>query len=380
MAKVKNHAPADPAAEGSAPAAAGKQKRFPVGLLVLLILIFVLTSGFLSYKMLTGPKAPTDKSYVAVTIPSGASTAQIGSQLEKEGIIVSGLAFNLYSRTHDLSSQYKAGTYSLQRSMNVAKIAQTMAEGKTDNEKFTVIAGNHEYEIGASLAKAGMVDEAKFKKVIETTDFTEKYDFLQDAQKNKHILEGYLYPDTYELPLGSSEKQVVEKMLDGFQSVFTDDLKARAQKRGMTINQVVIVASIIEREAGIDDDRAKIASVIYNRLNKKMALQMDSTVAYAMSVDGNEKKADLSNADTRYDSPYNTYLNKGLPPGPICSPSLKSIQAALYPAKTDYLYFVLSARLDGSCVFSKTSAQFSKDVAAYDKAKKAQQAKQANQN
>ncbi len=352
---------------------ARKKKGMSAGKLVFLILVFLMTSVLFAYVIMTGPRNPEDEEYIAVTVPEGTSADSIGQQLEYSGVVNSGLAFSLYSRIHGLSSGYKAGTYSLQRSMSVGEIAGIIASGKTNNQKFVVIEGYQEYETGAKLAAEGIVDETKFRDIIEKKDFTGDYDFLSDAQQGEHRLEGYLFPNTYELPLGSTEEDVVRTLLDGFDAAFTQDLRDRAAERNLTINQAVIIASIIERETADDGDRARIASVIYNRLEKKMALQMCSTVNYAMSLDGIDKKLDLTNVDTGYNSPYNTYLHKGLPPGPICSPGLKSIEAALYPADTDYLYFVLDDSLDGKSKFSSDEETFEKDVEAYAKAKEKQQ-------
>ena len=187
---------------------------------------------------------------------------------------------------------------------------------------------------------------------------------MKDAQKGKNHLEGYLFPSTYQVAPKADEEQIITTMLNQFDTVFTDEYKARAKKLGYTENQIIIIASIIEKEAQVDEDRPKIASVIYNRLDDGMNLQMCSTVQYILG----KAKPVLSVADTKIDSPYNTYIHSGLPKGPICSPGEASIKAALYPAKTDYMYFVVSEKLDGSHNFSKSYSKFEKDTRAYEKA------------
>ena len=153
-------------------------------------------------------------------------------------------------------------------------------------------------------------------------------------------------------------------MLNQYDKVFTKKYKKRAKELNLSENEIIIIASLIERESQYDGDRAKIASVIYNRIKAGMPLQIDATIQYALG----KPKENLSIADTKIDSPYNTYTNKGLPPGPICSPGKASIKAALYPESTDYLYYVVSEKLDGTHNFSKDYNKFLKDKEAYSKA------------
>ena len=172
---------------------------------------------------------------------------------------------------------------------------------------------------------------------------------LKKAQKGKHNLEGYLFPSTYTIPATSDGDFIISTMLSAYQKVFTDADRAKAKKLGYSENEIIIIASIIEKEAAVE-------------------LQMDSTVQYVLSLSSDRKK-DLSIDDTKVDSKYNTYKYTGLPPGPICNPGRASIEAALNPAKTKYMYFILSDRLDDTMVFSTTYKQFLKDKEAYYKAR-----------
>jgi UPF0755 protein len=171
-------------------------------------------------------------------------------------------------------------------------------------------------------------------------------------------LEGFLFPETYEMKVGASESQIAERMLSQFDKVFKDSYYERAEELGMTINEVVTLASVIEREAQLDSERARISGVFHNRINKGWKLQSCATVQYILG----ERKEVLSYDDIAIESPYNTYINAGLPPSPIASPGEKSIIAALYPEDTDFMFFVASGENDGSHIFSKTLKEHEKAV------------------
>lgn len=297
---------------------------------------------------------------VSVTIPSGSGTGQIGQTLEEKGIIVSANKFKLWSRIKGYDSKYKAGTYSLSPSMDLETIADIIVGGKVNTVNFTIPEGYTIYQTARAIADKGLGDYNTLVSLIETADFD--YDFLNGAQDNKNRLEGYLFPNTYTIDEGMSEEQIIKVMLSQFEK---QPYKTYGDARSKySLNDIITIASIIERECKVDEERPLVASVIYNRLAKGMPLQMCSTVQYVL---GKQKEV-LTYADTKIESPYNTYINAGLPPGPICSPGLAAVQAALNPADTDYLYFVLSEKLDGTSNFSSDYAQFERDKAAYDKA------------
>ncbi|MDD5926983.1 MAG: endolytic transglycosylase MltG [Firmicutes bacterium] len=304
-----------------------------------------------------------DTQTVSVIISSGSSTGQIGQILEEEGIISSADKFKIWSRIKGYDSRYKAGTYTLSPSMDFQKIADIIVSGKVTTVNFTIPEGYTIYQTASAIAAKGLGDYDTLVSLIEAGDF--EYDFLKDAQNNKNKLEGYLFPNTYTVDEGMNEEQIIKVMLDQFEK---QPYKVYAESgSSYSLNDIITVASIIERECKVDEERPLVASVIYNRLAKGMPLQMCSTVQYVL---GKQKEV-LTYADTRIESPYNTYTNTGLPPGPICSPGLAAIKAALNPADTDYLYFVLSEKLDGTSNFSSDYAQFEKDKAAYDKAYRA---------
>ena len=187
------------------------------------------------------------------------------------------------------------------------------------------------------------------------------YDFISQIPDREKKLEGYLFPDTYEIYKETSAEAIVDKLLSRFNNIFTKEYKNRAKELNMTIDQVVTLASIIEREAKLDSERKTISAVFHNRLKKKMLLQSCATVQYILK----EQKEELTYKDLEIESPYNTYKHIGLPPGPIASPGLKAIEAALYPENTDYLYFF--TKDDSSHVFSRT---YNEHISAQNKFKK----------
>ena len=332
--------------------------------IILILVVFAFVGCLIALNQMAKAYDPSDKTVVTVTIPSGSTTESIGHILVKKGVIESADAFKYYSKFKSYDGNYKAGSYALSASYSMDKIAKIIESGKTNDITFTIPEGYTEYDIAKKLSKLGIVNKTEFTSLLEGGSFTGKYSFLKGAQSGSHNLEGYLFPSTYSVAANADGSTIINAMLKKYDSIFTAKYKARAKKLGYTENEIIIVASIIEKESGVDKDRAKIASVIYNRLDDGMPLQMDSTVQYVLGLDNNRKK-DLSNDDTEVNSPYNTYQNTGLPPGPICCPGEASIKAALYPADTKYMYFILSDKLDDSMSFSVTYKQFLKDKDAY---------------
>ncbi|MBU3076162.1 endolytic transglycosylase MltG [Clostridium estertheticum] len=228
---------------------------------------------------------------------------------------------------------------------------------KTNVVKVTVPEGYTYEEIGKTLQKSGLVTQKDFIKEVENWS-DNNYWFLKDVPNDKHKLDGFLFPATYSFQKNATSKVIIKKMLDTFEFNMKSN-KDYITKNKLNIRNVVIEASLVEKEAGKDVDRTKIASVIKNRLKKKMPLQIDATIIYIV---GDKKK--LYNKDLAVKSPYNTYLNKGLPPSPICNPGIKSINAAVHPEKTNYIFYVLNNKTDEH-VFSITYAEHIKNVAKY---------------
>ena len=346
---------------------ARSETRMPLKLFIFFITVAIaLFLGLFIYTNSIGDsvKDKGSKNEILVNVEKGSSTSSIGDLLKKKGIISSAAAFKIYTTFKRYDGTYQAGAYALSPSMSTEQISKALRTGKTNDITFTIPEGYTEYDIADKLAKIGIVNRDEFVNTLETAGFATEFPFLKNAQKGKHRLEGYLFPSTYTMPATSDYNFIITSMLKGYQNNFSHEDRTRAKKLGVDENKIIIIASIIEKEAAVDRDRDKVASVIYNRLKAKMPLQMDSTVQYVLSLDNNRKK-DLSIDDTQTKSPYNTYTNKGLPPGPICCPGKASIHAALNPANTKYMYFILSDRLDDSMTFSEKYSQFLKDKDAY---------------
>lgn len=335
----------------------------PIKIILLVLLVLIIAGGLfgLSYlNSIKGPLSEGSDEFVSIEIPSGSSTVDIGDILTENGIVKSTFGFRLFSKMNDYDGKYIAGHYNLSPGMTSEEICEAMCSGETVTIMFTVPEGYNISEITDLLVDNGFVDRATFEAYLENGNFTD-YSFLKYAQPGKNRLEGFLFPSTYSLPPGSNEEDIIRAMLDKFQEEFTDEMKKKGEDLGYNLNEILTIASIIEKETPVDSDRPLVSSVIYNRLDIGMYLGMDSTVLYSLG----EHKQNLTYDDTAVDSPYNTYINFGLPPGPICCPGKASMEAAINPAETDYIYFVVSPAGDGTSNFSDNYEQFEKDKEAY---------------
>jgi len=319
------------------------------------MLLTVLTAGI----ALTGcsgvvesmnePVDVADNTEIHIVIPSGASTTKISEILESEGLIRNATMFKLLSKELSADGKMQAGEYILNKTMSSEDMIDKFVDGDVYIETFvfTIPEGFETRHIIEKLSGDQVIDKEKFVELLATESFD--YRFLKDIDPSTN-LEGFLFPETYEMKAGSNEKAVINKMLGQFDSVFKDEYYTRAEDLGMTINEVITLASVIEREAQLDTERALVSGVFHNRIRKGWKLQSCATVQYILG----ERKDILSYDDIAIESPYNTYINAGLPPSPIASPGEKSIIAALYPEETDYMFFVASGENNGSHIFSKT--------------------------
>ena len=323
---------------------------------VLVLLIAVIIAGA-GYKYIHGIGEPLDSSSqekISVDIPSGSGTAAIGRILEEDGVIKSARQFKIKSRMDKNDGKYRTGVYELSPSMNMDEIMQILMDGSQNTLRFMVPEGYTLKQIADKFAETGNGTAEDFLNETQNGDFDFEYnDQMVDGEKR---YEGFLYPDTYEIYKNESAHGIIQRMLTRFEQVYdaaADEATVDTSK--YSVFDLVTVASLIEREVKLDEERPLVASVIYNRLNKNMKLQMCSTVQYALGT----PKARLMNSDLKIDSPYNTYQNAGLPAGPIASPGQASISAALHPADTDYLYFVLTSAGSGKHNFASTGDDFS---------------------
>lgn len=340
-----------------------KKSRFIPFLIILFVIVIGGIAGINFYlESLEGPYNQGNSDYIEITIPQGASTGLIAEILEEAGVVESAFKFKLYAKLNDYDGKLQAGVYNLSSYQTTKEIADSMLKSKAPTQKMTIPEGYSIKQTANSLVEQGLVDYDAFMEEVVNGSFN--YRFMTSLPAGENRLEGFLFPETYEIFTTATEYDIVNKMLSQFDKIFKDEYYDRAKALGLDIYDIITIASIIEREARVDEDRELIASVIYNRLDIGMNLQMCSTVQYILG----EPKAVLTTKDTQIDNPYNTYINAGLPPGPICSPGQKSIEAALYPADTDYIYFVVSEKLDGSHNFSSDYNKFLKDKEAYQNA------------
>jgi len=299
------------------------------------------------------PASPEGSS-ITFTVYPGESPFSVGERLEEAGIISNARLFYAYIRYHDLGHKLEAGDYTLSPGMTIPDIVQALQHGRIKEIVLTIPEGWRVEELADYLEKKGLMSAKEFLALAQRDLWVADYDFLKEAPEGVS-LEGYLFPDTYRLPVPASPGDLITRMLDNFSVKVTPEMRARAQELGFTMYQVITLASIVEREAVIPEEKPIIAGVYLNRLRKGMYLQADPTVQYAKGYDkatGRWWPSITIEEMSSVQSPYNTFLNPGLPPGPICSPGLDSIKAVLYPAETDYLFFF--SRGDGSHVFSKT--------------------------
>ncbi|MFA5638265.1 MAG: endolytic transglycosylase MltG [Anaerovoracaceae bacterium] len=340
-----------------------KNKKFNSWVLMALgVVLLLLLAGFVYLGGLSEPLDKDNKEYISISIPYGTSTQKIGTILEEEGVIKSGDKFKIYAKLHGFNGKLEAGDYLLSKSMDLDEIMNMMTKGFVKGMRFTVQEGLTVEQVASKLAKEGLVDKDEFLYEVEFGEFDYKY--IPFLPEGKDRLEGFLMPNTYEVNKDATAHDIIDRMLLQFDRVYKDEYYSKATQMGYDLNQIVNIAAMIERETRVEDERKIVASVIYNRLNSNMLLQIDATVQYALG----EQKERLLNRDLEIDSPYNTYKVKGLPKGPICSPGENSIIAALNPGKTDYYYYVLDASLNGSHRFSNDYHTFLKNKEDYLKA------------
>ncbi|MGN0180276.1 MAG: endolytic transglycosylase MltG [Monoglobaceae bacterium] len=282
---------------------------------------------------------------VDVNIPTGSSGAAIAERLKDSGIITFEAAFKLYAKI-GAEPIYQAGIHRLNSGMSYHEIiAELESAAATDRCTVTIPEGYELRQIADLLEEKGLINREIFMREAASGEFD--FDFVQALTDGENRLEGYLFPDTYTFETSESERDIINRMLDNFNNKAVPVYEQSGTDK--PLSEIVTLASVIEREAAGDEDRGKVASVFVNRLNIGMKLESCATVQYILK----ERKPVLSNDDTRIDSPYNTYMYSGLPKGPISSPGLKSIEAALNPEQTNYLYFMASA--DGkTSVFAET--------------------------
>lgn len=320
--------------------------------------------GLILNRQLNSPKNGTGQP-VEFVISSQESVDSIANRLEASGLIRSTTYFKLRIQFSGKDQEIVAGTHKLDTAMSTAEIVSAITSESTVSYAETTITfleGWRVEQYAEALLNAGLIDSIdQFLKATHEPRWNEEYAILHTRPSDAG-LEGYLFPDTYTFRDDATAEDIIAKMLDNFTSKITPELRASAESLGLTFHQALVFASIVEREASVAEERPIIASVFINRYQAGMPLQADPTVQYQLGQSGDWWPV-LDGSDLDAAGSYNTYLNPGIPPGPICNPGLASIQAAFAPAETDYLFFVATG--EGTHVFATTYEEHQRNVEEY---------------
>ncbi len=324
---------------------------------ILIILFGCVFIGFGIY----APKEPGSSETAAFLVKKGEGVKEISTNLEQQGLIRYSLLFRFYILASGVSSDLKAGEYSFSKSMSIPDIVKKLVSGDVIKKKITIIEGWDLRDIGWYFENKGMftaeeifeitgfplADYSKIPDLPGCQDFSKEFDFLADKPKNVG-LEGYLFPDTYEILPEDRIEEIVSKMLTNFDKKLNQDLRKEMIFQGKLIFEIVIIASLIEKEVQTPEDKKIVSGILWKRLKNGIPLQVDAAIIYITA----KKTTKISKADLKIDSPYNTYKYKGLPLGPISNPGFESILAAIYPQNSQYFYYLSTP--EGETIFSKT--------------------------
>ncbi len=314
--------------------------------------------------------AGTHGGSVAFSVEPGETATTIANRLQEQGLISDSQLFRLYMRYAGVDAKLEAGQFALSPSLNMIEIAERLQRARAEESVVTIPEGLRAEEIAELLTAQGALDGERFLELVRAGDPAAAglgaYDFLDDRPPGT-TLEGFLFPDTYRLLVPAEPEDLLARMLDNFDRQVTPEMRQTARAAGRSLHEVVTLASIVEREAVLAEEGPVIADVYLNRMEKGMFLRADPTVQYAMGYQPDRGQwwktpVQLDEYET-VDSPYNTYLYPHLPPGPICSPGVSAIQAAIYPADTKFLYFMATG--DGGHAFAETWEEHEANVTRY---------------
>ena len=302
---------------------------------------------------------------IILNISEGAGLGVIADELKQNGIIENKLFFRLKCQELGIDTNFKPGEFILNKNMNFYELTEMLQSNSIDNKdqiKFLIKEGETQEDIAKNLEKQGIISYNEFMQACNTLNFD--YSFFKEIPEKKEReskLEGYLYPDTYFLKKGENAESIINKFLRRFDELYTEERRQATKEKGLSIDEVVTIASIIEKEIKYAPERKIVASVIFNRLEKNMPLQMDATVLYAKKEHSDRTLAN----DTKIESPYNTYYVNGLPVGPISNPRIECIDAVLNPEQTDYIYYVVKNDKTGEHFYTADYNEFLKAKQEY---------------
>ena len=295
---------------------------------------------------------------ITFLIKKGESVKEISSNLEKQGLIRQDFLFRAYALIKGKHRVLNAGEYSLSKSMNIPGILEKFVKGEVVKKEITIIEGWNLRDIGWYFENEGMfMAEELFELVgfpatdypnmAELRDFSQEFSFLEDKPKNVS-LEGYLFPDTYEISPGVSLEEIIKELMVNFGKKLTLDLRNEIASQGKSVFEIITMASLIEKEVKTLEDKKIVSGILWKRLENKIPLQADAAIVYITG----KKSTKVSTSETKIDSPYNTYKYRGLPLGPISNPGEESILAAVYPQDSPYFYYLSTP--EGETIFSQT--------------------------
>ncbi len=337
----------------------GKKRGKAVGLLLLALLFGAAALAGGGFWLINAPYGPTEETFVE--IKAGSNSAQIALALSDAGIVRSPLAFRVarWLNPHP-QAKLKAGEYRFDHPATPAEVFERLERGDVYTVTVTIPEGSNVFDIAAILERTGFSTRAEFLNVA-----SHETRLIADLDPQAKTLEGYLFPDTYKFARKATATQIAAQMVKRFRA-----MAAQAGLPSTEAHKIVTLASLIEKETAVDSDRTLVASVFENRLAKKMPLMTDPSIIYGLEVAG-IWRGTIYASDLKRDTPYNTYMHAGLPPGPVANPGLRSLEAALNPAHTDYLYFVAAgADAQGASHFSATIQEHNNAVTNYRKAVK----------
>jgi UPF0755 protein len=335
-------------------------------LLTLFVGVFLIGTSVWMYRSLESPYAHRAEGRV-VTIAPGIGARAVINELFEAGVIQNRMPLLMYLAANPQSRTLQAGDYVFDSPTTPLQVLEKIRRGQVHTRQITIPEGSNVFDVRRILEARRQDDSGGEASAGAGTSAPpaalRNVSLIADLDPTAKNLEGYLFPDTYSFSIRATDDDLVKRMVVRFHEVFTPAMRKRAQELGLTVREAVTLASLIEKEAATDEDRPLIASVFHNRLKKGMRMECDPTFMYAAMLNGSWDGNVNNPAHRRSASPYNTYVAAGLPPGPIASPGLKSLQAALYPKETDYIYFVLGE--GGKHRFSRTDAEHQAAVADY---------------
>ncbi len=336
-------------------------------ILFVLFIVAILAVGGVSfwlYSSLTKPHTH-EKTNQVIQIPKGSTPNEIIDKLNAEGILATQFPTLIYLRTFGDASRLQAGEYQFASPITPLQVLQELEKGEERTTKLTIPEGFTRFDIAARIAeKFPQSPPINDKAILYLMD---DVSLIKDFDPTAKNLEGYMFPDTYNFPKETKPQEIIKTMVEKFKKTWKPEWTDKARQLGRTPHEIVTIASLIETESGVEAERPVVASVIYNRLSKNIPLGIDQTAVYIAKMQ-NRWDGTIHKSDLEVDSPYNTRRFGGIPPGPISSVSESALKAALNPADTDYIYYVLNVeKTDGTSVFFNNARDFERAKAAYQK-------------